>query len=407
MNLWGKVKNAIRTGNVGKKISLLFVGGLRGVDAQNYVNTFIKMGYGVTALNIHRQFFPNQMNEIPELKNIINLYQGRKYYPGLRGKIIEAGKMLLDKLRLYEDKEIKTKISKTIVDNKINVIYCHWGVTVVPLIATIKDEFPNLPVIHEILTYPSSTNRLEIAFQNFFYGMVVKKIDGRIHCSQHMYNYLDARFNLKQQGNDLIRQLYFSQEYFYKKRLPLLSERDNEPHLIFIGRTDFSRNRPRDDVRAKVYEIARENIHFWLPSPACGLAKGDYVHVFPRFNPHRTIEGTLSTFMTRFDACIYLHNIRKKYAMYENSLQTRFLFAFTAGIPIVLPDGYYQSCQEIVEKYRIGFAYKDVKELKAKLSDRKLMAEYRKNAIELSPHVTFENNFEELDKFIKSVANRE
>jgi len=295
------------------------------------------------------------------------------------------------------------QVEQVIMKEKIDVVWCQWGAPVLPLIAIIRNEFPNLPIIHDIIAYPTSINSIEVAFQNFFYGMIIKKINGRIHCSQQMYNYLAYRFNLEQQGKDLFFPLYFSSSFFFQKRLPLLSARDKEPHIIFIGRADFSNKRPCDDVRRQIREITESKIHFWLSSKNRNIEKNGYIHFYPWFNLSEVMTGSMATFMTQFDACIYLHNLKKNYAMYENSLQTRFRFALTAGIPIVMPDGYYGACQDIIEKNRIGFAYKDVRELKAKLSDRELMAEYRKNAVKASPEFTFENNFEKLDKFIKEV----
>ncbi|MFH1957026.1 MAG: hypothetical protein ABIJ15_00940 [bacterium] len=389
-----------------KKMNLLFVGTVRGADPPNRINALIKMGYDVSILNIDREFFSyNTIKELTGLKSVTNLFYEKKLYSAMKSKMAEAAKMLLSTFHLYENKEVKAKVKEVILKNKINMVYCHWGVTVVPLIALIKNEFPNLPVIHEILTYPSSVNPLEIAFQNFFYGRVVKKIDGRIHCSRRMYDYLNSRFNLKQRGKDLIQPLYFNRRYFYKKRLPALSEKDNVPHIIFIGigRENFSKKRPSDDIRKKIQEITKLQIHFWISSKNKNIEESDYVHFYPWLNSFEVANGSMATFMTQFDACIYLHNLKKNYAMYENSLQTRFRFALTAGIPIVMPIGYYGACQDIVEKYKIGFAYKDVGELKAKLSDRELMAEYRKNAVRASPEFTFENNFEKLDKFVKEI----
>jgi len=359
-------------------------------------------------MSTERGYLIERIPNLPEFADSINLYEkkGSNPYLGVGEKIIEAGKFLLGKIGVCKNRKIEYIISQVITDNKIDAVYCQWGITVVPLMAMIKRMFPGLPVIHEILTYPSSTNPLEIAFQNFFYGMLIKKIDGRIHCSRRMYDYLNSRFNLKQQEKDLIRPLYFSESFFYKKRLPLLSDRNGEPHVIFIGRADFSKKRPHSDIREKIKELAKLKIHVWISSKSGNIEKNGYVHFYPWFNLDEVMTGEMATYMTQFDACIYLHNIRRKYAMYENSLQTRFLFSFTAGIPIVMQKGYYRSCQEIIEKNRIGFAYEDIGELKAKLSDKDFMTEYRKNAIKNFPDFTFENNFEKLDQFIREVINR-
>ena len=82
----------------------------------------------------------------------------------------------------------------------------------------------------------------------------------------------------------------------------------------------------------------------------------------------------------------------------------RFLFALNAAIPIVLPKGYFAACEEIINKYKIGFAYENLNDLKIKLLDKEKMAEYRNNALHIAPSLTFEKNFYILDNFIKKIS---
>jgi len=88
---------------------------------------------------------------------------------------------------------------------------------------------------------------------------------------------------------------------------------------------------------------------------------------------------------------------------FYNSLPNRFLFAFTGGIPIIMPEGYFLSCQEIIKKYQIGFTYKDVEDLRSKIKNKHLMEKIKENAIKISSDFTFEKNFHKLEKFMKNL----
>jgi hypothetical protein len=87
---------------------------------------------------------------------------------------------------------------------------------------------------------------------------------------------------------------------------------------------------------------------------------------------------------------------------FHNSLPSRFLFALNAGIPIVMPKGYFLACEEFVKKYEIGFTYNSPTDLKEALSDDNLMTKYRKNAIEKAENFVYEKSFPRIDNLMKA-----
>ncbi len=402
-------------------INLLYLGGLGAFLAQNHIVVLSDMGYNVTVVNTSHDIFRTRIKECPEV-SVTNLYETKEIVRRhlIRNRIRDA--LLKNKAisRLVFSmaakagttqavpkigNEAKEKLLKIISENQIDVIYSFWGINVFPEIKAIKEENLSIPVINNIQSYPYNYSVVGNGSQeNPSYGEMFQKIEGRIHCSQNMYDYLNTHFNLRDYGKDIVLMEYFSERYFYKKRLKKLSDDDGEPHIVSIGRTDFSR-RPLDDIRKQIYEIADERVHFHLKEPDVPMKKHKYIHTFPGIPSWKTIDGSLANFLTQFDACIILFNIRKKYNRFYNSLPARFLFAFTAGIPIVMPEGYFASCEEIVNKYEIGFSYGDVRDLKAKLCNEELMEKCKRNAVKKTKNFTFEKNFHKVDSFIKDIVN--
>lgn len=407
-------------------MNVLYLGGLSSFMATNNITVSKDMGYRVTILNTHKHYFPQQLEGFRDI-NVINLYKDaamrtsvsriiasferRSVAAALHnvivGRLLRQMSLIMHKLHKVPkiDPEVGDSIIRTIEKDQFDVVYAFWGMGVLPEIRVILEEQIGIPIIYNIQSYPYDLSTVgDDSSENPAFGEVIRTVDGRIHCSQNMYDYLNRHFDLKSHGKDLIMMQYFSKRYFYTKRLHRLSDKDAEPHVVFIGRTDFS-NRPLDDIREQIYEITKHRIHFHLAYPDSKMRKSKYIHFFAPFDLRDTADAaSLANFMTQFDACIVLFNIGRKYNRFHNSLPARFLFAPTAGIPIVMPKGYFASCQELLTQYEIGFAYEDVHDLEAKLCDKGLMERYRRNAIKMTPQFTFERNFHELDTFVKEVV---
>ncbi|MDD5529610.1 MAG: hypothetical protein PHX21_06220 [bacterium] len=240
---------------------------------------------------------------------------------------------------------------------------------------------------------------------NIAYRSVINRLSLRIHSSSTMRKYIKKIFH-PSSGKDIIFMEYFSENYFFKKRLPLLSSQDKEPHLIFLGSTDFFSD-PVIDVRLQLLEITKRRIHVHLRKPALGLVNVPYIHIFEGFDSFSTFQGELSTFMTQFDACLVLYNIYPGVLPYRfhNTLPSRFLFALTSGIPIVMPKDIFTACEELISHYDIGFAYRTDDELSKYLYDECFMSKFRENAFNCSPKFTYENNWERLNYFLNNLSS--
>jgi hypothetical protein len=109
--------------------------------------------------------------------------------------------------------------------------------------------------------------------------------------------------------------------------------------------------------------------------------------------------------MTQFDACLVTYDWRRATSnSARNSLPGRFSSAITAGIPFVMPKNCLKSCEDMINQHQIGFAYANYDELRNKLDDTDLMSSYEHNVVSKSNIFTLENNFEEIDRFLRKMA---
>ncbi len=408
-------------------LNLLYLTQFKSNKDESDITAFEDAGYKVTVLNANERYFLPYLPGFPSFKNIINLYEGKEVRLGMiRDKTQKVLKKILTGVRLdcssYVMKvrenlernmfkritpDIRKKIQQVMQDNKIDVVYSTWGITCFPEIKAIQDAGFFIPTILNVETYPfyfTDTIDIPSSKSDPVSSEIIKKLAGRIYGTELMKKYFEQNFETKSFGKNLVMMSFFREKYLYKRRCPLLSEKDNSPHLIFIGNTAFSQ-RTVDDVRSQLYEIAESEIHVHLGQPDIKLKKHPYVHVFPLFGDKQVADGTFTTFMTQFDGSIMLYNLDKVYMRFYISLPLRFLTAVYSGIPVFASAKYFAGCAEIIDKYKIGFAYKDIQDMRKVLLDKLRMDVLRNDCLAAAPALTFERNFHLLNEFIKDVVN--
>ncbi len=240
--------------------------------------------------------------------------------------------------------------------------------------------------------------------ENALNRRIISNIDGRVLPTHNMLHYLKTMFDLHH-GENIVFSESYSKKSHYQRRIPHLSDVDGKPHLIFIGLDEW-------DIFPQLEEMMRREIHLHvLESKGVKqlLRKSEYkgfYHTFKKFDLSEVLDGTFATFMTQFDACLVTYNFRKASTLnrFYNSVPNRFSFALTAGIPIVLHAGYLKGCEEILNKYQIGFTYTSYDDLKSKLKTPDLMNYYQHNAVAKANLFTLETNFKQIDTFLRKIA---
>lgn len=300
----------------------------------------------------------------------------------------------------------KTKLTFGLVkeileEQDINIIYGSWGSLFLPEMDLVR-KF-RIPLVYEFLTYPNTIFNPTVKAENIFNKSVIESLDGRILSCHTMLNYMQKMFNLSN-GKNVVSAECYPEKFFFQKRLPLLSEKDGQSHLVFIG-LDLN------DVFYQIKELTRRKIHVHVYD-STGMTvqqtwkSSEFLHTYSKFRWADLCSGKFATFLTQFDACLVTYNFRRASNMdrYHNSLPNRFSLAITAGLPLVLPRGFLLGCEEMVNQHQIGFSYASYDDLKNKVHDDRLMDKLRRNAVEKSRGFCLENNFAPIDAFLRHVT---
>jgi len=131
-----------------------------------------------------------------------------------------------------------------------------------------------------------------------------------------------------------------------------------------------------------------------------------YGHIYPRFKNEDVFNGKLALYASGFSAALitYSAEMIQINERFRSTYPTRFFTAITAGIPIAVCNG-LNDCGIFIEKYGIGFVYRDVEELIIKIKDKTKMISYRYNALVLRDAINAEAQSEKISKFVNTIIN--
>ena len=378
------------------------------IQAEALLPHLLNHGYEVTVVSTHGNWCTKIADtDIP----VFNLYESNRTSLLFNGPLENYRKHAYYSLAKKVDLK-DNKLKQIVNEAKPDIIYGSWGSQSLPEIG-LAQKF-NVPTAYEFLTYPVSSNILTEKIENFFNKPVVNDLDGRVFSTQRMSNYIKSKFD-PPAGENMVLMECYPEKFYFGKRLPLLSESDGQPHIVFIG-MDV------DEVFPQIKEIASRKIHVHIVEPTeagwnengtgdptirVGSDNSGFIHQFKRFSADDIADGTLATFLTQFDACLVTYNFWSASSLnrFANSIPSRFSIALLAGIPIIVPEGYLKGCEDVIEEHNIGFAYKSYSELSNKLYDKKVLNLCQNNSVNNSKFFSLESNFGKIDKFIKRIIN--
>ncbi len=209
-------------------ISLLFIGHLS-ISAQALLPYLSENGYDVKVVNTSDWSSENKIYGTNI--SVYNLYEANKIHALFKGPLDWYRKAML--YSMAKNLNLKRgRLARIIGKTEPDLIYGHWGSYSLPEIG-LAQKF-HVPTVYEFLTYPCSSIQLGHEIENFFNKRTVNNIDGRVFPTQRMSNYMKRVFGMHL-GENLIYLECFPEKFYYRRRLPLLSEVDGQPHS-FHGR---------------------------------------------------------------------------------------------------------------------------------------------------------------------------
>lgn len=377
-------------------MNILYMGPLSTLHVDDLIYNLSRVGYEVSALNLRLspRIFSQKVDGIDDPSRIYHLYENCDFHYDLVGRSLLMSSIGSNKL--------KDKVRNVLRERKIDVILSYWGSGVFPEIRMIEKSF-DVPIVHIFDSYPVSRFSFEVKLENLYCGKAIEKLEGRIHSTTQMLEYMKKNFDLSY-GSDLVFMQWLGRRLLPKERLKKLSGGDHQPHIVFIGNPSLE---GINDVASQINQLTQNGIHVHLCRTNRRIdAKQGFVHTFEYKSRLELMNGTFSSFLTQFDASIILYDIKNYWSKdrYKNSTPSRFLYSLITGLPIILPQGMFTGCEQIVSQNGIGFSYKSYEELKKKINNGEFMAWLERNAMEKAGGFTFESNWVTLDNFLKNCA---
>ena len=386
-------------------MNILYLGRANTFLSNWHIKSLSKTPYNVVVANIHPKII---IKEIPEFYGkIYNIYQNRKSFANIvRNWIKFYPRFLLNSHRWYPyDKETHRILTEIISDNKIDLVYGWWGSDIFYELLIVSKVTPPVKTVWISTSFPSGLFQYKHFLEMLLAKKVINKLDGIAYGSQIMQDYIEDNFNIPNKIKSTIFLQTTSQNSFFKRKLRKLSEKDGKFHIVFLGRTDFSRDigSIKDDIRYILYDLQHENIVIHIANTSSSI-KSNNIKFFECYSHEQVSSGELATFLTQFDAILVAFNYKdiKYHERFDTGIPSRMSSAISAGIPIIIPDGTMKACADFVLKHKIGFTYKNVEDLLKKVKTEEFET-IKNNALKKVFDHTFENEFKKLNKLILEI----
>lgn len=396
----------------GAPLRVLHVGPVTSVHTQIAALAYETLGAEAAFLNTRKDVSVSGIPGVPFATDVVNPWSDEKpVVPGTgRGSSLAASAVQTARYLGLRDRRLDRALLDLRSTRRFDLVVGTWGLPVLEAMLAAQRVFNDAAMVYNVLTAPELPlegagwriglwkGYLKLAWlaERAAYRRMLRRCHVRVHCSSEMCRYMRREYDLEQHGIDVIRVELFNRIFFPVRRRAKLSDRDNRPHVVHLGATNFS-GRGIDNLSGPFQRLAAAGINVHFASEADERTEGPegpFCQRFPKVGG--AVPGPeLAEFATQFDAAIILFNVEREYARFRNALPTRFLFALTTGIPIVLPHGLFLSCQEYVERHDIGLAYRSERDLAQSLADPALMARLSANALRHSRGLPLEVNLEE------------
>lgn len=302
-------------------------------------------------------------------------------------------------LRGTSHPEYLSKLAAQIDAARINCIIGYWGTQILGDLIAVKKRRPNVVTLLNTLCHPTALTPTKIAIQNRLFRRAAKYLDGVIVSGRAMESYLRKHVFGSMPMSMLIWPPRFSQRLAPEQRLP---PSEPTPNVLFLGRTDWHRAQPSDDVGDFLSELLDAGVHVFHAASK---------HDGPHPNRH-TFEykplTQIAEFATQFDASLMLYNLAscRRTDRFKVTVPDRLIASVLAGIPIAMPSEGYDACREYLTDYNAVIQFDSPQHLAEQLKDRPRINALRRSAETSSALYAGELYLDPLYQFIIHLFNR-
>jgi len=365
----------------------------------NSINNIIALknwGYEVYVLDTQ---VPKNINAHNLLKKYISKSHIFNLYENINDKNFNKKKYFKAFLSRYDKNIWKTKDYIKGLP-QVDLVFFTWGVGVAPEIKLLSDGYPNTPFVHNLLTFPTSEKSiLREMFELKLYKDIIKGIDGLIYASENMKKFIEKKYTESKNISSTTIPQGFCETYFPNTHLEKLSDKDNKKHIVFLGRFN---NGNWNYVEKELCKLARDDIVIHCSSLS-DIKNRKNFETFQPFDGNELISGDLATYITQFDASISTYNITKKRTRYSTSLPSRFLFPLISQLPIILPSGKLEACENFILNNGNGYIYKNIEEINDWLNDDECFNKAKKNSKVVANKMILDKKNHPINLFIQKL----
>lgn len=283
---------------------------------------------------------------------------------------------------------------------KPDCLLAYWGTWVLGDILAVKRHRPGVKVILNVLCHPFGLSRAKVAVQNWQFRRSAGCLDGIIASSQVMKSYLEREVLRGRDVPLLVWPPYYSERFFPATRLPAC---EAVPNVLFLGRMDWRRSQPSDNVCPFIQQLLDHGIHVHHHDAPESSTPHPHRHLF-RYMPLAQAE----VYATQCDASLILYNLDAcgRSDRFDVTVPDRLVASVAAGIPVAIPAHGYAACKEYLRDYGAVIEFTSAAGLARQLSDRPAMEQLRTLARVNSRKYIGERRLEPLLEFVRQVVER-
>lgn len=291
-----------------------------------------------------------------------------------------------------------------------SLIITYYGPVGIHYAKLVKKINKNMPVVSILNLIPSSldydnslTGLILEKFNNELndYKNTISKLDFLICASSEMKKYVSSEYSISESRIAVLPD-YFPRTMTFKGMDDHSVQHDLS--LVFLGAPERWGSRI-DNIDEQLYKIALSGITIYSGKLADFVISTNNAFGYPLFRDEEVFSGELSTFAHQFDASLVTYGIDRRHKRFTTTLPTRFFSGLSAGIPIAVKAGLFDAVESYVERYEIGFSYRNYEDLKRKLQNEYAMKKYRLNAIEHCRDFFAEAQGADLENIFESVIS--